>query len=235
MKHLLGISLLAVAALCSCSNNEKKSEASQRHDAWVASLNDSLQAARDAINQNTLTMQSLDSTVNTLISGFEQTSNPKLVEQYVVAKGYANYDTSSRTGLIARITESGAFELVATLKSGSFDRIAVSSNGESRESDVVAYDKALNSRIGGTSIVAFKGAKADSIGELIHLNSSGDIVVAFKGGKGGAAKLDKQQKSMIARTWEYYNTMREIDRLQRQSLLLNEKCKIIETRINQDL
>jgi hypothetical protein len=29
--------------------------------------------------------------------------------------------------------------------------------------------------------------------------------------------------------------MREIDRLQRQSLLLNEKCKIIETRINQDL
>lgn len=177
---------------------------------------------------------SLDSSINRLSSHFTKTSNPKLVENYIITNDFVNYDTESNTGLIARITESNEFELIATLRGGSFNQIMVSDAQSAVKSSVVNYDKALNYKIGSTNIVAFKDAKSDSIGRLISDNEDANLKLKFiNNSTSQSVSFSAKQKAMISRTWQYYNAIREKERLERQSLLLTEKAKILETRINQ--
>ena len=228
-------SALLLLATASCSPDSKKpTDAANKHAQWVNSLSDTLIKVRQEMDDNIMLIASLDSSINKLSSHFTKTSNPKLVENYIITNDFVNYDTESNTGLIARITEDNHFELIATLKGGSFNQIMVSDGQSAVESSVVNYDKALNHKIGSTNIVAFKDAKSDSIGQLINNNEAANLKLKFiNNSSSQSVNLSAKQKSMISRTWQYYNAIREKERLERQSLLLSEKAKILETRINQ--
>lgn len=228
-------SALLLLATVSCSPDSKKpTDAANKHAQWVNSLSDTLIKVRQEMSDNIMLIASLDSAINKLSSHFTKTSNPKLVENYIVTNDFVNYDTESKTGMIARITEDNHFELIATLKGGSFNQIMVSNGQSAVESSVVEYDKALNHKIGSTNIVAFKDAKSDSIGQLINNNEAANLKLKFiNNSTSQSVSLSAEQKSMISRTWQYYNAIHEKERLERQSLLLSEKAKILETRINQ--
>ena len=235
LKINIAFSALLLVATASCSPDSKKpTDAANKHAQWVNSLSDTLTAVRQEMSDNIMLIASLDSSINRLSSYFTKTSNPKLVENYIITNDFVNYDTESNTGLIARITESNEFELIATLRGSSFNQIMVSDAQSAVKSSVVNYDKALNYKIGSTNIVAFKDAKSDSIGRLISDNEDANLKLKFiNNSTSQSVSLSAKQKAMISRTWQYYNAIREKERLERQSLLLTEKAKILETRINQ--
>lgn len=221
----------------SCSNGTKKSsEASDRHSQWVKSLSDSLDAVRQESSDNMRLIESLDSIAQNLSTRFSKTNNPKLVENYIIAKEFINYDTESHSGLIARITESNELELIATLRGGTFSAIEITNGNEYCKSAVVPYDKALNFRTSSANIVAFKGCEADSIGQFIANHSQKTIKLNFFSGnsKQSSIVIAEAQKEMIALTWKYIDAIRGKQQAERRSILLTEKAKIIETRINQD-
>lgn len=230
---LLSASLLLSGA---CSNGTRNpSEAAKQHSQWEQSLNDSLAAVRQAVEENMQLTEALDSTVAKLSSHFSSTANPKFVENYVMVKGFTNYNTESHTGVIARITESGEFELIATLRGGTFSAIEISDGSESVRSATVPYDKALNYRTSAANIVAFKGSEADSIGDFIasHQNKSLKISFFSEGKKQSSADISEVHKKMISLTWDYINATNRKEKAERQFLLLSEKAKILETRINE--
>ena len=230
------LSCLALILMLSCtSRNKGESEVMKQHVSWVESLNDSLIQVITELENNTRMVAQLDSAIMGMTNDFEQTQNPKFVEQYLYKKGYAVYDVESNTGMIARITEDNHFELIATLKCGSFNQISVSDAKSVVESGVVNYDKALNYKIGSTNIVAFKDAKSDSIGRFITENEFANLRLKFiNNSTSQTINLSAEQKSMISHTWKYFNAIRDKEILERKSLFLAEKAKIIETRINRD-
>lgn len=231
---LISTLLLVVA---SCSNGSKNpSEISNRHSQWVNSLNDSLTAVRQASEENMQLIESLDSVIIELSSQFSKTANSKLVENYIVKKEFINYDTESQTGLIARITENNEFELIATLKGKNFSAIEITNGSESVKSAIVPYDKALNFRTPTANIVAFKDNKVDSIGRFISENRDKPLKLIFLLGKSKQSSIviPKNQQEMIALTWNYVDANIRKAKAERLTLLLSEKAKIIETRINQD-
>lgn len=209
-----------------------KSDAAAAHEAWVESLNDSVAATRAQIDTGLAEIDSLHQEVGRLLEGFDRVDDPRQVEPYTIARGWKEKYPLTSTGVIARLTEGEQLELIAVLKGGTFERLTVSSPdmGE-RETDAVPYDQALNYRAGGLNTVAFTGARADSVAQLIAEAAPGTVTVEY--GK-TSAKLASDQQAMIAQTWKLYDAHRRAQRLERSLPILNEKVKILEARLTRE-
>lgn len=209
-----------------------KSDAATAHEAWVESLNDSVAATRAQIETGLAEIDSLHQEVGRLLESFDRVDDPRQVEPYTIASGWKEKYPLTSTGVIARLTEGEQLELIAVLKGGTFEHLTVSSPdmGE-RQTDVVPYDQALNYRAGGLNTVAFTGARADSVAQLIAEAAPGTVTVGY--GK-SFANLAADQQAMIARTWKLYDAHRRAQQLERSLPILNEKIKILEARLSKE-
>lgn len=206
-----------------------KSEAAAEHEAWTASLNDSVAAIRAQIEADMLTIDSLHQQVGALLADFDRVDDPRQVEPYTIAKGWRARYPLTDTGMIARLTEGEELELVAALKGGTFDRVRVEAPGVGECSTaVVPHDQALNYRAAGLNTVAFTGAKADSVADLIAKAPEGKVSIYY-GGQRRTLAADQQQ--MIAKTWRLYNAHRRAQQLERSLPILNEKIRILDARL----
>lgn len=224
----IGALCLILAAAGGCKK-VVKSDAAKDHEAWVGSLNDSVAATRAQIEVSMVEIDSLHREVAALLEDFDRVDDPRQVEPYTIAKGWSRKYPLTSTGLVARLTEGEQLELVAALKGGTFEHLTVSSPDEGEcQTDVVPYDQALNYRADGLNTVAFTGARADSVAQLIALAAPGTVTVGY--GR-TSAKLPTDQQAMIAKTWRLYDAHRRAQRLEKTLPLLNEKVRILENRI----
>ena len=130
--------------------------------------------------------------------------------------------------------DDGSLEIVASLRNGDFNNIRVVSDKGSCQSDTVPYDNALNYRSGNVDIVAFGGAKADSIGALVARSIDIPVRLEYVGGKGvaGSIQLSHDQKEMIAATWRIVDMHRNLNRTERMLPLYNEKIRVLKSRLD---
>ena len=230
----IGYLILSLGLLCSCSGKEKKSEAAQHRAAWIESFSDSTAAIRSEMEQINNNIINYQTNINSLLPYFEVIDNPKFVEKYSVYKGWKNYDTGAKTGVLLRLCENSSLEFIATLQGGYFDKITVTVAGETLSSAVVPYDKALNYRIGNTNIVGFKGSEIDSICQLISMNKNSDVKLTCVGKTvQKTIILTKEQKDMIDATYKLWSCNNNINKGNLRLQLLAEKLKIFENRIQQ--
>lgn len=234
--YKLGYVIFALLILISCGRDKNnQSESALQHSAWIESFNDSVSKIRvemEEINNNITLNQN---NISTLLPKFEVIDNPRFVEKYSVYKGWKDYDTGAKTGVLLRLSENSSLELIATLQGGIFDRISVQINSESLYSTVVPYDKALNYRIGNTNIVAFKGKEIDEICRLIANNIDSEVKFSFIGNKKQKTiTLNKEQKEMISETFHLWECNNNINKGNLRLQLLSEKLKIYESRIQRE-
>lgn len=230
----IGLFLIIIVLFAACGGSEKdKSAASDKREAWMNSLQDSLEVTRSELQSAMDRSMQEDSIAIQLAKEFRQVSNPKHVESYLIVSGFEKYAVESQTGLIARITENRRLELIATLKGGTFTHIQITAGAQTVSSDEVPFDQALNYRLGNVNIVAFSGAKADSIAQFIADHRDAKIQVSYMGkSKSGALTLSDKQKEMITKTWKYIDAVNRSEEYSMQALLLKEKIKIFETALN---
>ena len=136
----IGYLILSFGLLCSCSGKEKQSEVAQQRAAWIKSFKDSTTAIRSEMEQINTDICKYQNDISVLLSDFEVIDNPKYVEKYSVYKGWKDYDTGAKTGILLRLCENSTLELIATLQGGYFDKISVTVENESLSSEIVPYD-----------------------------------------------------------------------------------------------
>lgn len=232
MKKIM-FAMVAFAILTSCGNTGKEpSEAAQKHSSWIESLEDSVKNLQSEMERINAEIDMNKNRVDSLLPMFDVIDNPRYVEKYSVYKGWKNYDTGSKTGVLIRLCENATLEMIATWQGGFFDHVNLLAEGETVSTGVVPYDKALNYRIGSTNIVAFKGKEVNDICRLVSDNESADVKMTFVGNKSQKTiVLTKTQKEMIAATFRLWNCSNEVNLGNMRLQLLAEKMKIFETHI----
>lgn len=217
---LAAASLMIVGSSCS----HKPSEAEVKREAWLISLNDSItrfQARRDTVSE---LITAVRTQVNNMASDFDYINNPREVEGYYILHGWKGKYPLTTTGMVARITETEGFELVATLSAKHFDEIAVTVNGKTLTSAKVPHDQALNYRTNDFTKVCFTGSKADSIGALVASSDGKGIKVTFLENKPVASiNLSVEEGNMIARTWQFRGLQRHLHSLEGELPALSGK------------
>lgn len=219
--------LLSLALLAATACAPKKPKAAEDREKWLTSLNDSIAAYQKQTEAVSASLAQTREEVGQLIGDFEYVNHSREVEGYHIYKGWQTRYPMTQTALVARITESEGFELIATLTGGVFNEIAVSSGGETLQSKVVPHDQALNYRAGNLNTVCFTGSRADSIGQLITAHDEDAITVTYLNGKRtGSLTLPADQRKMIAATWRLYSTQKAAHNDEKELSRLSGKINV---------
>lgn len=221
MRKIFAITL-AVFLLMSCAGRENKSNKELKYDKWVESLDDSIKSEEDNIRLTEDSIRIYHEEIGKMLKLFSYVDNPRQVEGYTILSSWKNRYPLTSTGIVARITKSERFELIAVLRGGNFNQISVLSGDTVISSDVVPYDQALNYRTGGLNTVAFSGIKADSIGRFISTHENKTVTVRFLPSS-STLKLSGEQLVMIAVTWRMYSTQKNVERMERSLPLMHKK------------
>jgi hypothetical protein len=213
-----------------CSNNSDKPK-NDKYDKWKESLVDSLQKARNELDSANLQVITMRNNVDSILNKFTHVDNSKYVEGFTIFKGWENRYPLMSTGLVARMSNREELELIATLKGGNFTAIKVTANEKTVQSAIVPYDQALNYRENGLNTVAFTGNDALDIASLIDMTTDSNIIVTFINSndtKTGLHTLSSDEKNMISATYKLVTWRKEIEHIEHQLPLLQEKVKIFE-------
>lgn len=225
---------LACGSLTGCGN-KKKQQAEIEREKWIMSLNDSIITYKKQVNDINVLLDETRQEVNGIIGQFDYVNNTREVEGYHILTGWAKRYPLDRTGLVARVTEDGRLELLATLTGANFNEIAVMAGGQTVGSDVVPHDQALNYRAGNLNRVCFTGNRADSIGALISAYDDSDVdIVYMNGTKTGALRMPADQRDMVARTWRLFDAERRMHQLEKELPRLNGKINACRRIVEQN-
>lgn len=226
MKKLLYISLAALMLLGCARKNESGKEAQK---SYRNALNDSIRKISMEIDSCHDMAATLSDKVNNLLPEFRPVEKAREVEGYMIYQGWENRYPLMQTGVVARLSANRRLELVAVLKGGEFDRIRVNVPSATAETETVVHDQALNYRQNGLNTVLFTGAAADSVARLIADNELNPITVTFLNGDKatGTWKMGNENAKMITMTYLLYSSHVDQLRLEKRSLLLGEKLKLL--------
>lgn len=228
MKRFPLIALLSIMLFAACGG-EKRTAAAEAHDAWLMSLNDSIDALRQQAEQANAEITRLHEEVDNILPDFERVDNPRYVEGFTIYKGWSGKYPLTATGMIARVTESGEMELIAALNGGRFKSLVVDAGGDNARTAEVPFDQALNYKAGNLNTVAFTGGKADTVAMTVAMHPDADVMVTFlNGSKVASHKLTGPEKEMIAATWRLTDTYRRARLLERELPLIQQKIMIYE-------
>lgn len=222
-KYQIYFFLAAAVSLSACGGS-KKTEAEQKREAWLASLNDSIALYQKQMEGVSAELSEVQRKVGEMVGDFDYVNNPREVEGYYIYKGWKSRYPLTQTGLVARVTEDERFELIATLTGGFFNEIAATSDGVTASSGVVPHDQALNYRAGNLNKVCFSGEKADSVGALIAAHQSGPVTVSYLDGRRtGSLQLPADERLMVAATWQLYSMQKKAHSLEKEMPRLSGK------------
>ncbi len=222
---------MALLGLASCGGGNNAANA--RAD-WHKSLQDSIQDYQTRISECDNRIKSGREEVGVWLRDFVSVNNPREVEGYIIFHGWENRYPLTSTGLVARISENGALELMAANKKP-FDRISVVTPTTTITSDVVPNDQALNYRTAELTTVMFSGAKADSVAMVIADNQLNNIKVIYMGANPvGEWSIPNDYKKMIADTYMLYSKQRQVNSLEREVVLLNQKIALVRAQLDKD-
>lgn len=223
--RISGIALLVAAAGCVSRNN---SEGEKARADYASSLGDSIAAIEQQIDSCNSTIGVLRDKVAGWLPDFTTVSNPREAGSYVILTSYKNRYPLASTGLLARINDSGQFELVAALSGKAFESITVNGPSVTASSAVVPHDQALNYRTAALTTVSFTGAQADSIGQLIADNELNPLTVTYMQGRPVQSwRIPESDAKMISYTYMLYSSQRELNRLERRVPMLHEKINLL--------
>lgn len=218
----------AAGLLCSCGG--KKDDGAARREAYTKALDDSIAAINAEIDSCANGVLELHDRTGQWLRDFTTVENPREVGSYMIYTSFRNRYPLTGTGLVARVTDMGEFQLIAALRNGVFDRIEVSSGETSLSSGTVPHDQALNYRTAGLTTVTFSGEKADSIGSFICDNEMQNIKVSYCGnGVSGTWIMPEDYKKMVMATWMLYSSSRGARNLERREALLHQKLNLLRT------
>lgn len=215
---LLTITAIPLFCILSQSCQVKTPKAAEQREAWIASLQDSINLYEKQTDEVRISLEEARRHTAELAEGFEYVKRPREVEGYFIRSGWSGRYPLTSTGLIARITEDMRFELIAALNGAHFNEIAVTAAGRTVSSGVVPHDQALNYRAGSLNTVCFFGEKADSVGSFIFFaaNASVPSRLNFLEGKPTRSMaIPADVSAMIAATWRFYEAriaMRDLEK-----------------------
>lgn len=218
----------AFAALSLTSCGGKKEDGAARREAYTNALDDSIAAVTAEIDSCTNGVKEMHDQAGKWLLDFTTVENPREVGSYIIYTPFRNRYPLTATGLVARVIDTGEFQLVAALSKGTFDRIEVSCGDITLSSETVPHDQALNYRTAGLNTVTFSGEKADSIGRFICDNELENIRVSYCGnGVAGSWTMPEDYKKMVMATWMFYNSSRSAKHLEQREAKLHEKLNLL--------
>lgn len=218
-----GILLLAMFGGCVSKNNNDA--ARQDYD---RSLSDSIAAIQQEIDSCDSRIGSLRDRVGEWLGDFSTVSNPREAGSYIILSSFRSRYPLSSTGLVARLNDSGQFELIAALSGSAFNQISVQGPSVSATSAVVPQDQALNYHTSTLTTVSFTGAAADSIGQLVSDNQLNPLTVVYmQSGPVKGWRIPEANAKMIAYTYQLYSSQKELNRLERRVPMLHEKINLL--------
>ena len=187
----------------------KTTEAEKERESWYSSFSDSIEFYQSQITE-----------INSQLDNFELKKNPREVSGYYLLKGWSKKIPLTSTGIYARINENENLELIATLAGKTFNRIAIGD----LFSNVVPHDQAFNYRHERFNTVYFSSGKADTIAEYIANHKSEKINLEFlEGSRKNSFQIPEDEKMMIAKTWNLYQTKKETLELHKKLWFFSRK------------
>lgn len=227
---------LATGLIMSGGCAKKNESGKKAAETYQETLKDSIKSLTTEIDSCDMVASSLSDQVNNLLRDFTAVNNSREVEGYTIFNGWEKRYPLKSTGLIARINGGEQLELVAALTGGVFDRISVTADQETLSTAVVPNDQALNYRRDGLTTVMFTGEEADAVARLIADNELNPITVTFlnNGKKTGSWHIPGDYAKMIAMTSMLYSAHKEQNALERKSVLLSEKVKLLRRHLTSE-
>lgn len=218
---------LPVLLLASCTGS--KTDREKKMNTYMEALGDSITSNEARIDSCNSRITVLNGTINDMTAGFAVVNNSREVEGYYILDGWQKRYPLSSTGIIARISDNEQLEIIAALKSATFNTMTVRTPGGNIMSETVPHDQALNYRREGLNTVMFSGSRADSIAALIANNELNNISVDFLEGNAvkGSWQIPDDYKKMISATWRLYSARRELRTLERTTVMLREKINLL--------
>lgn len=228
------LTIATILLLVGCGDGSRQKDAADKRASWIESMQDSTVAISDEMEFVNSQIEENKQRVDSMLPMFEVVDNSRYVESYTVYRGWKNYDTGAKTGLIVRLRENTVLELVATCREAFFDYVGIEVGAETASSDVVPYDKALNYRIGNTNIVAFSGDKIEELCRIVSENEGKEIKFFFRGNKATKSiVLTAKQKEMIAGTYRLWKFNEDARRGNMQLQFLANKLEIFKKLIDE--
>lgn len=218
-------------SIASCgSKNESNDKAKEN---YVQSLKDSISIIQAEIDSCNMQLDTRKNEVEQLLRGFTTIANSREVAPYMIMTTAQNSYPLKNTGVIARINDSGQFEIVAALTGRTFNQISVTSGAETVTSATVPHDQALNYRTDTMNTVMFLGPQADAIGALVFDNELNPLTIQYLNGGGSVSyKITSDQAHVIAYTYQLYNAMTEMKKLEQRVPMLHQKLNVLRVHLD---
>lgn len=230
MKKFTLFSFLFVLLITAIScNNIKTPNAIKEREQWFASFNDSINKYKTLSNDIDIRLANCTSSILSQLESFEYISNPKEVTGYYILKGWHSKLPFTSTGIYARINEYEKIELIATLKGGVFNRIAVSNGSTEIKSSVIPHDQAFNYRHAGYNTVCFSDSSANEIAKFISQNKTEKLQLIFiNANQKNNFVIPANEKTMISKTWELFSNQQEQKKMQKELWINAKKMDVFQ-------
>lgn len=223
----LSIFILAFVLLVSLSCSRiKKSDAEFEREEWISGFTDSIEYYQARNSEVDRRLNEINSRLSDMLQNFEYIKNPREVSGYYLLNGWKSRLPFTTTAVYARINEYEKLEIIATLAGSTFNQIAVGTGHPEYYSEVVPHDQAFNFRHDRFNSVYFSGGKTDTIAEYISNHFNDKVNLEFLEGKVKKNfAIPADEKEMIHKTWQLFNTQREARALQKELWICSKKIE----------
>lgn len=225
MKKILRILPVVAILVSACAGNNDKEK---REQEYASQLREQIKKGEASIDSCDKVITEMRSIEDSRMAEFTMINNEREAAPYILYTPTQDLYPLTKTGIAARLSDNGQFEIIAALARGRFDQIRISSGTLTAESNVVANDQALNYYADNLNTVLFSGAEADSIGMLIYGNDQLQFKLEFLKEKPvKSVEITQREALMIGRTYSLYHARKEINKLERRIPMLNQRILLL--------
>ena len=185
------------------------------------------------IESHSQQMIDLQQKIDIIENDFVFIDNEAPLDGYYIAKELVDNDFYNKTGIRATVSEKGDFAMISLVK-GNLGHSSISFiiDGNTANSDTIAFDNEINIRSSGTEMITYNMAQTARIYDLLkccELNEN--IIVQFNGNKTKQITLSKEIANAIKRTFKYAQLKKDMIVAELHYAKLNQQLMVARDQI----
>lgn len=168
--------------------------------------------------------------LDSILHYFKKVDSPELFRPYFIYKSLPAGSIILRSGIEPRVTDEGNMTMISSVVGRNVMHTSVSlisQNGASASTDDIPFDGEQNFRENGSELITYTASQCQALADFAAIHQNEKLSLRFNGKQSLTLPISESEIKALYLSSELAKTTISIDKLRRDSILLERKLQVV--------